>query len=514
MKTLVIGIDGASVETFKRGWTPYIESLIAKGYRLDLKLDLLSRGWVEIYTGKHAIETGLLYDRPLLNKSLDWTNKSNIEKIPGWGKKIKPIWQVLNERGYKVGIMNVPTTFPAPKVNGFFVSGGGGGAKVVKEATGELCYPKNIVKYLQRIGYIVDERMPDLFEKNLLTVEKVFSRFQLKNKKRTEAFIQLSKEKQIDFGFVVYKTSSVMVEYFTIPELEKESKGEKIFDRNLLEKSRNYYQEFDKQIKTLVESFKGAEIIFVSDHSEIKSSFQVDANYFLQSNGFQTKQKKQLKKQLKKITNKTIRFMKDLVRYNIPLRLKKRIISFRKGVSEKESTGKGLLSEQYFEFDPNRTVAFCVPFGDWTRGIYINDEERFNGIVAEKDILNLSRQISDRINNNRIAKEHGISSHVKPRFDTSVSKYYPDVVLDMPDGYLVRKNTKDFVTKFEGNKAKNTNFDTIEMWRKQGLKPLCIRGHHPIAVSSTLWTEDILSMSSDLTAIYRHLLKQFETKTR
>ena len=183
MKTLVIGMDGASIETFKRGWTPYIATLIEKGYQLDLMEDLLSRGWVEIFTGKHAIETGALYDIPLLNKSLDWTTKFNIEKIPGWAKEVKPIWQVLNERGYKVGIMNIPTTFPAPKVDGFFVSGGGGGAKVVQEATEDLCYPKDIANYLKGIGYIVDERMPDLFAKKILTVNDVFKRFSKKKSK-------------------------------------------------------------------------------------------------------------------------------------------------------------------------------------------------------------------------------------------------------------------------------------------------------------------------------------------
>jgi len=503
LKTLVIGMDGASIETFKRGWTPYIESLIEKGYRLDLKLDLLSRGWVEIFTGKHAIETGALYDLPLLNGSLDWTEKFNIEKIPGWGTAIKPIWQILNERGYKVGIMNVPTTFPAPKVNGFFVSGGGGGAKVVQEATEELCYPKDIVNYLQRVGYIVDERMPDLFKNNLVTVDEVFSRFQIKNQKRTETFIHLSKEKKVDFGFVVYKTSSVMAEFFTIPELEKELNGEIFLDHNLIKISKKYYQEFDKQIKTLIESFKDAEVIFVSDHSEMKSSFEVDANCFLQSNGFQTKKLKQQDK----LTNQAVRYMKDLVKSNIPSNLKKRILKLRKRVPDRKNTG--LLSDQYFVFDPNTSIAFCVPRGDWGRGIYINDEGRFNGIVAQKNIMNLSHQISDRINNDNTAKEHGITSHVKPRFDTSVSKYYPDVVLDLPDGYIVRNNAKGFVSEFEGMKPNNTNFDTIETWSKEKWKPLCVRGYHPIAVSTFQWAEEISPMSSDLTVIFRHLLKRF-----
>lgn len=505
MKTLVIGMDGASLETFKRGWTPYIESIIEKGYSLDLKVDLLSRGWVETFIGKHAIETGAVYDLPLLNGSLDWTTKFGIEKIPGWGTEVKPIWQVLNERGYKVGIMNIPTTFPAPNVDGFFVSGGGGGAKVVQEATEELCYPKDIVNYLQKVGYIVDIRMPDLYEKNLLTVEEVFSQFEFKNQKRTEAFIQLSKEKKVDFGYVVYKTSSVMVEFFTIPELEKELKGEKKIDTNLLQRAKKYYQKFDKQIKTLVESFQEAEIIFVSDHSEVKTNFVVDINYFLQMNGFQAKQPKQ-------IANRVSRYAKDLAKANLPANVMKIIRSLR----EKYQKNSGVIKQSHgnlFLFDPKKSMAFCVPRGDWVRGIYINDEGRFNGIVPQNDIIDLSHEISNKINNDDIAKEHGITSHVKPRFDTHISKYYPDVVVDIPDGYIVTNGAKGFVNEFEGIKVKNANFDTVEMWSKMRAErkwlPLTVRGYHPIAVSSKQWTKEISPMSMDLTVIYRHLLKQF-----
>ena len=506
MKTLVIGMDGASLETFKRGWTPYIESLIEKGYCLDLKEDLLSRGWVEIFTGKHALETGALYDLPLLNKSLDWTTKFNIGKIPGWGTEIKPIWQVLNERGYRVGIMNVPTTFPAPKVDGFFVSGGGGGAKVVQEATEDLCYPKDIVKYLQRIGYIVDERMPDLYEKNFLTADEVFFRFQIKNQKRTESFIQLSKEKNVDFGFVVYKTSSVMVEFFTIPELKKELEGKKFPDKNLLKMSKKYYQEFDNQIKILIESFKNAEVIFVSDHSEVKTSHEVNVNCFLQENGFQKKQKM-------KIVNQAFRYIKDSAKANLPFGLKKKIIGLRDGIQKRGIIQKP--QDRLFTFDPKESAAFCVPMGDWVKGIYINDKDRFDGIVPQDKIIDLSYEISNRINNDQTAKEHGITSHIKPEFDTIISKYYPDVILDTPDGYIVRNNSKGFVTEFEGLKVRNSNFDTVKTWIMKNEKdtwiPLTVRGYNPIAVSTIQWAENISPNSSDLTEIYKHLLKQFKT---
>ena len=322
--------------------------------------------------------------------------------------------------------------------------------------------------------------------------------FQKKNQKRTESFIKLSKEYKIDFGFVVYKTSSVMVEFFTIPELERKLKGERIIDHNLLEKSKIYYEDFDNQVRTLVESFMEAEVILVSDHSEVKTSFEVDINYFLQNNGFQTSLPK-------KSFDQIVRFMKHSIKPIIPF-------SFRKKLRDSKIIPQA--SDNHIVFDPNKSIAFYVCMGDWGRGIYINDKERFNGIVSQDDIIRYSHKISTSINNDNIAKKHGITSHVKDIFDTSLSKYYPDVVLDVPDGYIVRNNAKGFVTEFESIKINSTNVDTIKtwskVWSKGNWKSYCVRGYHPIAVSSRKWTENNCPTSSDLTLIYRHLLKQFK----
>lgn len=495
-------MDGAGFDTFKRGWTPYIESLIEKGYCLNLHEDLLSRGWVEIFTGKHAIETGALYDRPIANRTLDWTEKFSMENIPGWGERIKPIWQVLNERGYKVGIMNIPTTFPAPKVDGFFVSGGGGGAKVVDDVTEDLCYPKDIAKYLQRIGYIVDQRMPDLFKKNILTADEVFERFQIKNQKRTESFIKLSKEKDIDFGFVVYKTSSVMAEFFTIPELEKQSNGDRDFDSNLLEISKKYYQDFDKQIKHLVESFDNPEVILVSDHSEINTSHEVNLNLFLKENYFQTK--KELSSSL------FTQYLKNYVKQNVSPVLWERIKNVKKVIPDKNN--KKLHYDRCFQFNAKKSVAFCVSCGDWCRGIYINDDERFSGIVSQGDIVKLAHEISEKINNNSVSKKHNISSHVKSVFDTYVSKYYPDVVVNIPEGYLIsRDDTKSYITTFKGISAKSKNNNTISAWAKTNGISLTVRGYRPLAVSTCPWRVNA-SISDDLTVLYWHVFNKFESK--
>jgi predicted AlkP superfamily phosphohydrolase/phosphomutase len=208
------------------------------------------------------METGALYDHPSLKGNLDWSLSFKIEDIPNFGTNIKPIWQVLNERGYSVGIMNVPTTFPAPIVDGFFVSGGGGGSNVIQDPIEELCYPKVILNTLKKIGYIVDERFGSLiYEKKYTKAEDIFSRLKEKNQKRTESFIKLSVDYKVDFGFVVYKSSSVIAELLLMPEHNRNLNGDGNVKKELLEEIKKYYQAFDEQIKHLVKTFREAEIM-------------------------------------------------------------------------------------------------------------------------------------------------------------------------------------------------------------------------------------------------------------
>ena len=74
--------------------------------------------------------------------------------------------------------MNVPTAFPAPEVNGFFVLRRGGGGPVLQAPTEDLCYPRDIHSYLMEMGYIVDERLGSMIaEKKIYDPTLFFQRY-------------------------------------------------------------------------------------------------------------------------------------------------------------------------------------------------------------------------------------------------------------------------------------------------------------------------------------------------
>lgn len=485
MKLLMIGMDGAHEDVFKRGWTPFITSLLEKQTSLELTNDLLSRGWLEIATGKHASVTGAMYDMPRANGTLDWKNDFAISEIPGLGDSIKPIWQALSEKGVKVGVMNLPTTFPAPEVNGFFVSGGGGGAPVTESPTIDLCTPKDIYKKLHEMGYIVDNRLYQLMvEKGFTDPEKIFERLAFKNKKRTEGFIGLDKEFSVDFGFIVYKTSSVLAEQILNTEYCRRNNSKNISDEKLVDAIKAYYGKFDMEIKKLKETYPDAEFVFVSDHGISQRKYSVNVNKFLQEEGFQKIDYIEASKK------RAIEFLKRTIPFPIKHLLKKSKSNMIQSVQNVGTVG----------FNVSYSQAFTKSVNDWTHGIFINDQKRFGGSVKESDIESVKHQIVQALNSNKLFKKHGFEVEVvKP----GAMDFFPDIILKVPDGYLTTDKTKLFVERYDASKSQSA-LDLITKGEILSIKsrtPMCHVGSSSI---------DLSYKGDNLTKVYDYILSRFE----
>ena len=487
MKILMIGMDGVQTETFQRGWTPYISSLVEQGEQLLLKEDLISRGWVEILTGQHGITTGALYDRAALNGTHEWSTKFKVSDIPGLGTAVKPIWQVLNERGYRVGIMNVPTTSPAPSVDGFFVSGGGGGTAVMQRVTADQCNPDDIIPVLNDLGYIPDERPPSLFgEKKLYQPKALFARLEEMVEKRTQAFMKLAKDYEIDFGFIVYKSSCVMAEIFCLPEWQRLLTGTQGVNHELLDAIKHFYQYLDKQVKLLVESFSGPEVVLVSDHGMTVTRWHVNLNTFLCEHGFQKSSSK----------SKGMYRLVNYLKFCMP-------VSLRTKLGKMSKVRKAYVGVK--PFDEKKSMAFCMVMGDWVHGIFINDMERFGGPVPKSEIYELSKKIAQAFNSEPASIEHGLSARVKPDIKTASSQCFPDVIFDMPDGYLITNASQPFIAEV---KLPEGPQDIASIVRAPSL---CSKARTPLAITvNNSWKIKIAPEKQDLRLIYDHVIAAFD----
>jgi predicted AlkP superfamily phosphohydrolase/phosphomutase len=123
-KVVVIGLDGAPFGLIQRwaeeGILPNLKKLIGGGAFGPLMSSYLPEtpiAWNSIVTGKNAGKHGVY----------DWGERAagsyKIGVSLSHSCQEPPIWGVIGEEGKKVGIFNVPLTYPPRPLNGFLVSG-------------------------------------------------------------------------------------------------------------------------------------------------------------------------------------------------------------------------------------------------------------------------------------------------------------------------------------------------------------------------------------------------------
>ena len=201
MKCLFVGIDAADYNILEKFNMPFIKRLISKSNLYNVTLyDLWSRGWAEIISGEHGSQNGALYARYEKSK----TKTSSFFGIQDYEKNKNNFWKFFNDRGYKVGLLNIPTVFPAPKLDGFAVSGGGGGSgnltsKIIEE---NMNFPKdiNLNELNNKKPYVRDIRFSKLKKKNF---NNLFEQLSKMDENHIEVFIKLSSKYPIDVGFLV-----------------------------------------------------------------------------------------------------------------------------------------------------------------------------------------------------------------------------------------------------------------------------------------------------------------------
>nr|HPZ99508.1 alkaline phosphatase family protein [Phycisphaerae bacterium] len=123
-RVLVVGLDGATFDILRplmeQGRMPNLKRLIETGTSgiLDsTKPPITPAAWTTFMTGKgpgrHGIVDFEKYD--VRTNQLTFNSTYEIRE--------KTIWEILSEKGFRVGSINVPMTYPPRKVNGFMISG-------------------------------------------------------------------------------------------------------------------------------------------------------------------------------------------------------------------------------------------------------------------------------------------------------------------------------------------------------------------------------------------------------
>jgi len=148
-KVIVIGIDAASWDAILPHISklPIFRKFIEEGCWGCLEScmpPLTCPAWKCYSTGKTPGKLGVYWW-----VDVDWDNQRFVFHNSK-SFRDKEIWDYLSEHGYKVGIINMPMTFPPKKVNGFCIAGMPG------EDSDKYTYPQSFKKELiERFGYKV-----------------------------------------------------------------------------------------------------------------------------------------------------------------------------------------------------------------------------------------------------------------------------------------------------------------------------------------------------------------------
>lgn len=123
-RVLVIGLDSAPLTWVERwvaeGRMPNLGRLMANGAVGILRTvnpPLSPAAWSSFATGVLPAKHGV-YDHVYRRPETYDLAPTNSRRRMG-----KPLWQIIGEQGGKVGVINVPETYPPTPVNGFLISG-------------------------------------------------------------------------------------------------------------------------------------------------------------------------------------------------------------------------------------------------------------------------------------------------------------------------------------------------------------------------------------------------------
>ena len=123
-RVLIVGLDGATFDVLNplmaAGYMPHLAHLIqtgTAGVLQSTKPPITPAAWTTFMTGKGPGQHGIVdfekYD--VRTNSLSFNSTYEIRE--------KTIWEILSEKGFRVGSINVPMTYPPRRVNGFMISG-------------------------------------------------------------------------------------------------------------------------------------------------------------------------------------------------------------------------------------------------------------------------------------------------------------------------------------------------------------------------------------------------------
>ncbi|MGB3903462.1 MAG: alkaline phosphatase family protein [Anaerolineae bacterium] len=279
-KVFIVALDGATLDLLRpwaeAGKLPLFHKIFAAGVVGELRSTIppvTPVAWTSFMTGKNPGRHGI-FDlfRPI---RADYS-----EVIPTYGDHCteRTLWQILSDRGRKVGLVNVPMTYPPKPVKGFVISGVP--APVNKES---YSYPASVLRELQQMGWDLTRdasMMIGSYDENLASLRELIE-------VRTQATLHLMEQSEWDVFMVHFlETDQVQHIYWRFmdtnegPSPDTGESGKAILE---------LFQHVEVSLARICQSLdEDTIVIMVSDHGMGPTRYHVYLNNWLLQEGLMT----------------------------------------------------------------------------------------------------------------------------------------------------------------------------------------------------------------------------------
>jgi len=268
----VIGLDAATFDVIdpmiEAGELPNLARMFTSGSRGVLRSTthpLTTQAWTTMLTGVNAGRHGMW----------DFTERDTtgyrLRVVNGSYRQAPAIWDRLTTADRKVGIVNVPFTWPAQEVQGFFIAGLDAVAREHR-----MTHPESLITDLRRrYGKLVFDHSLPLNRDGYIEVAGMKAAIDQK----IDSTLWLADRFEPDLLFVVFMAADHMQHYGW---LEWEEKG-------LESRVAEIYRILDGAVGAFAEAFgSDSDIMVVSDHGAGRMKGCVNVNAWLAQHGWLT----------------------------------------------------------------------------------------------------------------------------------------------------------------------------------------------------------------------------------
>lgn len=258
-KVLVIGWDGATFDILNRwlqeGIMPNLSHLIENGISRELMSTippLTAPAWSSFMTGKNPGKHGVFsFTREFDDGS---TSLNNLNSIEG-----SRLWTVLNHYGQRVGVADLPMTYPPEELEGFMVSD-----LMVSGSKRALTYPPELKsKILKELDLPFESAIMDNLSQTTNYLEHLIS--SLESKKELDVYLMNNYE--WDCFITVYSQVDILQHYFWkyLDKSHPQYNPEKAME--FQDFIRDFFIELDQSLGNILDQVEGnLSVVLISDH--------------------------------------------------------------------------------------------------------------------------------------------------------------------------------------------------------------------------------------------------------